>query len=149
MSLMEMTNADAAAPTAPKKPVALKDQLKAMPRGRPQPVDMSRFPDWPQDQVFIRPPSAADLAVWENDGINFDKKGRPQIVRSKTRKATLVQMTLCHENGDLIFEPKDIGDISRMDSPVVAHWYDLALDVSGQRRRDDDDDEDREELEGN
>lgn len=123
---------------------SLKEQLLAMPRGQPVPVDMHRFPDWPQDALFVKPPSGAAIASWEQSGVEYGRKGRVKVKQSPTRKAELIQICLCNEKGDLIFQNKDIGDIARLDASVVNHLFAAARKVSGQEVDDDDDDEDAE-----
>src|SRR5690606_25846479 len=61
------------------KVMSLKERLLSIPRGEPRPVDMSRFPGWPQGELFVRPPTAAAIAAWEADGLSFDSKGRPTV----------------------------------------------------------------------
>lgn len=128
------------------KVMSLKERLLSIPRGEPRPVDMSKFPGWPQGELFVRPPTAAAIAAWEADGLSFDSKGRPTVKVSRTRKAKLVQITLCDRGGNLIFSNSDVEQIAQLDAPIVNHWYDYALEAAGQRRGDDTDDGEDEDL---
>lgn len=114
----------------------------SMPRGTPVPVDMSRFPDWPQDEIYIRPPTAAAMTAWEQEGVKFDSKGKVHVRQSPTRKAALIRICLCDADGELLFSKSDEDAIAKMDAPVVAHWYEQSLIVSGQRKEDDEDEDD-------
>lgn len=123
---------------------SIKDQLLAMPRGRPVAVDMKRFPEWPQSALFVKPPSGAQIAAWEQSGIKYGRKGKVEVVQSPTRKAELIQITLCNEGGDLLFQAKEVGEIAKLDASVVNHLFSAARKVSGQEVADDEDDEDTE-----
>ena len=124
---------------------SLREQMLSARRGRLVPVDMSRYPDWPQS-LFVKAPSSAAIAAWEQSGITFGKKGRAQIKPSPTRKAELIQLTLCDSEGVLVFSPKDVQDVAKLDADVVNHLFAAARKVSGQDVVDDDEED---EDEGN
>jgi len=138
----EHTSPDRPLKTEPAR--SLKDQLLSMPRGRPVPVDMRKFPEWPQDKLFVKPPSGGAIAAWEQSGVEYGRKGKVKIKVSPTRKAELIQLTLCNEQGDLIFAQKDIGDIAKFDAAVVNHLFAAARKVAGQDVEETDDEEDTE-----
>lgn len=126
---------------------SLKDRLLSAPRGVPQKVDMSRFPDMPQDELYVRPPTGAALTAWEQAGVSFDDRGKVKVKQTPTRKAALIRICLCDQNGELVFSQADEQAIANLDAPVVNHLYEQALRVSGQRR--DEEDEDDADTEGN
>ena len=128
----------------------LADQILSVRRGVPVRVDMSRFPEYAQD-IYMRPPTNAALTAWEQSGIKFDTKGGVHIKHSPTRKAALIRICLSDKDGNLIFTQKHEEQIAQMDAPIVAHWFEQAMIISGQRKPDEDEelDEAIEEAEGN
>ena len=125
---------------------SLKDRFLSMPRGRPVEVDMTRFPDAPQE-IFVRPPSGKDVAAWEQSGIEYGKRGQVKVKTCPTRKAELLQMTLCDADGALIFAKSEINQIATLDASIVNYLFKAAKKVSGQEVMEDDDDD--EDAEGN
>lgn len=127
------------------KVISLRDRLKGMPRGKPVPVDMSRFPDWPQGELYIRPLTARELTDWEKDGIQVDKKGKISLNASGARKAKLVRLSLCHENGEAVFMEADEKDVALMDAIIVDYWHELALELNGRRSKVEEDEDGEDE----
>lgn len=114
-----------------------------MPKAQPQKVDMHAFPAAPQE-VYALAPSGAEIAAWEQSGIEFDKRGRIKNAVKPFRKAELIVLCITDAEGKRVWgtAESDAKTVAKLDAGLVNHLFKAATKAIGQGEHFEDDEED-------
>lgn len=79
-------------------------------------------PDWEGGYVYVRTMTAGDRTAWE---IQQQGKTRNDI------RASLAALTICDEQGNLLFTPEDVGLLNLKSGKVLSDIFTVAAKLNG------------------
>lgn len=104
-------------------------------------IEQVEVPEW-GGTVFVRSLSAAERGLIEEAAAKFkESKGKDSFARTFTVK--FASLTICDEDGNRLFDDKDIAALQQKNAAAVARVAEAAQKLSGFTK------EDMEELEKN
>lgn len=91
-------------------------------------------PEW-GGEVFVRTMKASARDRFEASRVRLNADRQPEIVADNTR-ARLLSMTVCDENGVLLFSEADIEALGEKNAAAVDLVYEVALRMNAMRTAD-------------
>lgn len=86
-------------------------------------------------EVFVRTMKASARDKFEASRVRLNAERQPELVADNTR-ARLLSMTVCDEQGKLLFSESDIDALGEKDAASVDAVYDVALRINAMRTQD-------------
>lgn len=75
-----------------------------------------------------------DCQAWLKVISGFDRERFEKTIQDQNLngyvRATLVQMSLCNSNGDLVFLDSDVRALAQKNSAVIDRLFDMCMDIS-------------------
>jgi len=96
------------------------------------PVKMVKveIPEW-EGYVFVREVTARGRDIFEDSTFEIDEKGKVRLRSMQSRRALLVVLSTCDENGDFVFDMDDIGWLGEKQYSAVERIYKAAQELNG------------------
>lgn len=93
-------------------------------------IERVPVPEW-GGFVFVRNLSGAERDQYEADSIRYNRKGEPAGANLENARSRLLVMTICDQDGDLLFTPADLEALGRKNSRPLDRLFDVSCRLSG------------------
>jgi hypothetical protein len=97
-------------------------------------IERVEVPEW-GGEVYVRNLSGKSRDAFDGSRVRVRSGNQVEMIHDNTR-ARLLSMTLCDEQGALLFSADDIEVLGEKDSGVLDRLFDIAQRISGMRQAD-------------
>lgn len=97
--------------------------------------EMLEVPEW-GGTIYIRSISAAERGLIEEGAARFKESKGKNDTFARTFTVKMVSMSVCDENGQRLFEDKDIALLQQKNAAVISRIAEVAQRLSGFSKQD-------------
>ena len=92
-------------------------------------------PEW-GGSVYVKALTAAERDQYESSIVEFGSDGKPRKYRLDKVRSLLAAMTICDENGNRLFEDKDVAALGKKSSAALDRVFKAAQSLSAISKKD-------------
>lgn len=98
-------------------------------------TEMLEVPEW-GGTIYVRSISAAERGLIEEGAARFKESKGKNDTFARTFTVKMVSMSVCDENGQRLFEDKDIALLQQKNAAVISRIAEVAQRLSGFSKQD-------------
>ena len=98
-------------------------------------TEMLEVPEW-GGAIYVRSISAAERGLIEEGAARFKESKGKNDTFARTFTVKMVSMSVCDENGQRLFEDKDIALLQQKNAAVISRIAEVAQRLSGFSKQD-------------